>query len=201
MEDPLTPYYFEPEDGDVPPITADYQEPFPSMVERFFIRYYYIKKCSKMTPYQVLFHSNRICLICLAPEHPALKAGVKSVNFDIGQSNRSENTVKGKGKKGGMILQADSTLALITDFNGEVYKVTACIRSKLIEVHAKLQDNPELLSSKLEEGAGYIAIVLPKIELCDEIKASLLTEAEYKEQYLLKKDETEVIDYDKQTVT
>lgn len=193
-EDPLSPYYFEPEDDGVPPITEDYQETFPSMVDRFFTRYYYIKKGGKTAPYQVLFHSNRICLICLAPEHPALKVGVKSVNFDIGQWNRSENTVKGKGKKGGMILQPDFTLALITDSNGEVYKVPACIRSKLIEVRTSLQENPGQLAKNME-GAGYIAIVLPKIELCEEIKASLLTEIEYKEQYLSKQDETETIDH------
>lgn len=183
--DPLAEYYFQPETQticgqDVKPITEENIENFPSVVDRFFTRYYFIKKGADQTPYKVLFHSNRICLICLAPEHPALINGIASINFDIGQMDRSKNTVKGKGKKGGMILQADSTLALLTANTGEVYKVPSCVRSKLVEVNSAVSEYPEKLAS-LPEGEGYFCIVLPKPEHCEEIKASLMTQEQYDE--------------------
>jgi len=104
--------------------------------------------------------------------------------------------VKGKGKKGGMILQAESTLALLTTESGETYKVPSCIRGKLVEVNTALVEEPKLLE-KLPEGAGYFAILLPKIENCDAIKASLLTQEQYEERLKIKKEvlpETETSD-------
>jgi len=132
----------------------------------------------------------------LAPDHPALSQGISSVNFDIGNVDRSQNVVKGKGKKGGMILQAESTLALLTTESGETYKVPSCIRGKLVEVNTALVEEPKLLE-QLPEGAGYFAILLPKIENCDAIKASLLTQEQYEERLKIKKEvlpETETSD-------
>jgi len=197
-EDPLEPFYFEHEEQKicgklVTPITDGFQEVYPTVVDRFFTRYYYFKG---EVPYQVLYHSNRICLICLAPDHPALSQGISSVNFDIGNVDRSQNVVKGKGKKGGMILQAESTLALLTAESGETYKVPSCIRGKLVEVNTALVEEPKLLE-QLPEGAGYFAILLPKIENCDAIKASLLTQEQYEERLKIKKEvlpETETSD-------
>ncbi|XP_037953740.1 protein Abitram [Teleopsis dalmanni] len=182
----LEQYYYvhEPElicGVEVPSIVDDYVEDHPSLVDRFFTRYYYIKSGANPTPYKVLFHSNRVCLICLAPEHPALKEGISSINFDIGNINRSKNSVKGKGKKGGMVLQADSTLALLTTVTGKTYKIPSCVRSKLIEVNTNLVNNPSLFSTA-KEGEDYLAIVLPKPEHCDEIKEGLLTQTQYEEK-------------------
>lgn len=184
--DPLAEYYFQHEPQticgqEVTAIIDEYVDNYPSVVDRFFTRYYYIKKSgSDKSPYQVLFHSNRICLISLAPEHPAYSNGIASLNFDIGQTDRAKNTVKGKGKKGGMVLQHDSTLALLTTKSGEVYKIPSCVRSKLVEVNTTYSENPESLLTA-EEGANYIAIVLPKPEHCEDIKASLMTQEQYDE--------------------
>lgn len=177
----LQKYYYHPEDFsitgiEVPSITADHIENYPSVVDRFFTKYFYVKTCSNPQPYKVLFHSNRICMISLAPEHEALKVGVKSITFDIGNTNRSQNVVKGKGKKGGMVLQHDSAIAIITDNNDVTYKVPSCIQGKLIEVNERVVKDVSLLGI---EGDGYIAVVLPKPEHCDEIKSSLMTEEQY----------------------
>lgn len=179
----LQKYHYHPEDFSiagikVPSITKDHSEDYPSVVDRFFTKYFYLKKYSNPQPYKVLFHSNRICMIGLAPEHEALKVGVKSITFDIGNTDRSQNQVKGKGKKGGMVLQHDSAIAIITDNNDVTYKVPSCIQGKLIEVNERVVKDVSLLGI---EGHGYIAIVLPKPEHCGEIKSSLMTE----EQYLL----------------
>ncbi|KAH8407060.1 hypothetical protein KR222_004960 [Zaprionus bogoriensis] len=186
--DPLEPYYFQHEEQTicgqlVKPITDSYDENYPSVVDRFFTRFYYIKA---EAPYQVLYHSNRICLVCLAPTHPALAEGIESVSFDVGNVDRSQNVVKGKAKKGGMILQADTTLALLKTEKGTTYKIPSCIRGKLVEVNTELLTHPKLLE-QAPEGAGYFAILLPKIENCDDIKASLLTREQYEER--MKKDE------------
>lgn len=189
--DTYSEFYFEQEKEEmcgqpVSSITEEYIEDNPSIVDRYYTRYYYIKPGSKEEPYLVLFHSNRVCLICLAPEHSVLKNGIKSISFDIGNLDRSQNQVSGKGKKGGMALQQDSTLAIITGNNGEAYKVPSCIRGKLIEVNSRIIKNPELMS---EIGDGYLAIVLPKPEHCNEIRASLLTEEQYR-TYLNKDKDT-----------
>lgn len=177
----LQKYHYHPEDFsitgiEVPSITEDHIENYPSVVDRFFTKYFYLKPCSNPQPYKVLFHSNRICIIMLAPEHEALKVGVKNITFDIGNTNRSQNQVKGKGKKGGMILQQDSAIAVITDNNNVTYKVPSCIQGKLIEVNERVVKNVSLLGV---EGDGYIAVVLPKPEHCEEIKSSLMTEEQY----------------------
>ncbi|XP_017873331.1 PREDICTED: FAM206 family protein CG9288 [Drosophila arizonae] len=188
-EDPFAPYYFQHEEqkicGElVSPITDWYDPNYPSVVDRFFTRYYYIKGGA---PYQVLYHSNRICLICLAPTHPAYAEGIASVSYDVGNMDRSQNVVKGKAKKGGMILQEDTTLALLTTETGTVYKIPSCIRGKLVEVNTALQTDAKQLH-QAAEGAGYFAILLPKIENCSDIISNLLTQQQYDEQ--LKKDET-----------
>ncbi|XP_036322919.1 protein Abitram [Rhagoletis pomonella] len=185
--DPLLPYYYEHDPQiiggiKVPPITDDWVENYPSVVDRFFTRYYYIKDGAEPAPYQVLFHSNRVCLICLAPEHPALKAGIKSLTFDIGNTDRSKNTVKGKGKKGGMVLQHDSTLAILTTEQDKTYKIPSCVQSKLVEVNTKWVGEPKGLETAAE-GEGYVAIVLPKPEDCENIKRILLTQERYNEKW------------------
>lgn len=184
MEEDLSAYYFDDkeemiDDIRIPPITEDYVENYPSVVDRFFTRYYYKKLGSSDNTdeyYLVLFHSNRVCLICLPPEHPAFKIGIEKISYNIGNTDRSQNHVRGKGKKGGMILQDDSTLALITCKDNTIYKVPSCIRGKLIEVNERIVENPEILS---KEGDGYLAIVLPKPEHCDQIKENLISNSQY----------------------
>lgn len=181
--DPFAGFYFEQEKEEicglpVSSITEEYVEDNPSIVDRYYTRFYYIKPGAREEPYLVLFHSNRICLICVAPEHPVLKSGIKDISFDIGNMDRSQNQVSGKGKKGGMALQQDSTLAILTGKDDQTYKVPSCVKGKLIEVNSRIIKNPNLMA---EIGDGYLAIVLPKPENCDEIRASLLTEEKYRE--------------------
>jgi len=187
-------YYFQEQEvvicnQKIPSILLDYVENFPSTVERFFTRFYYVNKkkndvdiSKNYEVYSVLFHSNRVCLISLADCHPALRNGVKSITFEIGNCDRSLNKVSGKGKKGGMILQDDSTLAVLKDNKSYSYRIPSCIRGKLIEVNERLL-NPENIDILNKEGEGYIAIVLPKPEHCKKIKEELLTHDVYEKIY------------------
>jgi len=180
----LSDYYFK-EDPELvcgkkcSSITADFDENCPSLVDRYFTKFYYRKSDTLGTEnedHQVLFHSNRICLVGLAPSHVAFVKGIKSVDFNIGNYDRRENHCSGKGKKGAMNLQPSSALAVVTCKDDTQFKVVSCITGKLIEVNERLVDKPELL---LQEGSGYVAICLPKIENSDNIKQSLMSEELY----------------------
>lgn len=179
LEVKLSDFYYNDdiEENEIPSIVDTYDVNFLSVVDRFFTKYYY-KKCPKIDneDHQILFHSNRICLIGLSSMHEAMKKTIVNVNFDIGNVDRSQNNVKGKGKKGAMNLQPTSTLAIIKCSDGTEYNIVSCITGKLIEINSKLLQNPELIKT---EGDGYVAVVLPKPENCDGIKAKLLTELQY----------------------
>lgn len=177
----LSEYYFkhEPEvigGNAVSPIIDYINADHPSVVERYFTKYYYCRDDAVDEMHSILFHSNRICLIGLDKQHVAVRKGIASINFDIGNCDRSKNQVSGKGKRGAMNLQPSSTLALVTCDDGSEYKVISTIIGKLVEVNERLRDNLKLIGV---DGDGYIAVVLPKIEKCADIKSQLLTEEEY----------------------
>lgn len=177
----LSDFYFVPEKEviagrEVPSILDKFDPNYPSVLQRFFTKYYYLRENNMDELHTVLFHSNRICLIGLDASHVAIKKGIKSINYDIGNCDRSKNQVSGKGKKGAMNLQPSSTLAIITCEDDTEYKVVSCITGKLIEVNERIVKNPKSIGT---DGLGYVAVVLPKIDKCDEIKSELLTEEQY----------------------
>ncbi|KAG4068796.1 hypothetical protein HA402_002487 [Bradysia odoriphaga] len=178
----LSDFYFNEEkvlfDGkECPSILCDFDAKFPSQVDRYFTRFYYRKSDTVNEDHQILIHSNRICLVGLAPSHIAFVKGIKSVDFNIGNIDRRKNHCSGKGKKGAMNLQSTSALAIVTCKDDTQYKVVSCITGKLTEVNERLMDNPQLLA---QEGDGYVAICLPKIDKVDDIKQTLISEEEYR---------------------
>lgn len=173
-------YLDESEYGEgVPSITDGFDGDYPSIVDRYFTRFYFPKvspENNENEDHIVLFHSNRLCLIGLAKSHIAFTKGIKSICYNIGNCDRSQNQVKGKKKKGGMNLQPLTTLAIISCKDGSEYKVVSCITGKLIEVNDRLENDFEKLSV---EGDGYIAVILCKPENCEKIKSSLVAEQDY----------------------
>lgn len=177
----LSSFYFQPEkemigDKITPAITNSYDPTYQSIVDRFFTKYYYCHEDADDEIHTTLFHSNRICLVGLDKTHAAVSKGIKSINFDIGNCDRSKSQVSGKGKKGGMNLQPSSTLAIITCVDGSEYKAISTITGKLIEINESLLLNPNLIGV---DGNGFIAVILPKIENCDDIKTHLFSDEEY----------------------
>lgn len=157
------------------------EERHKPIVDRYFTRYYFTRESHPEEDHLVLFHSNRVCLVGLASNHVAFRKGIESINYNIGHCDRSQNQVKGKGKKGGMNLQATSGLAIVTCSDGTEYKVCSSITGKLIEINENLVGNEKLNDLLKKEGDGFVAIVLPKIENCDLVKEQLLTEDQYKQ--------------------
>ena len=80
------------------------EERHKSIVDRYYTRYFFVREDAPDEDHLVLIHSNRICLVGLAPSHIALQKEIVRVDFDIGNCDRSDNRVKGKRKKGAMIL-------------------------------------------------------------------------------------------------
>lgn len=179
-------FYFQPNTEiicgkEVPPITESHQfaDDYPTVVERFFSKHYYCRDNAVDEVHTILHHSNRICLIGLDISHVAVKKGIKSINFDVGNCDRSKNQVSGKGKRGAMNLQPSSMLAIVTCNDDSEYKVVSCITGKLVEINERLGNNPELIG---KDGYGYVAIVLPKMDKCADIISGLLTESDYQQK-------------------
>lgn len=178
----LSAYYYKtnPEiicGQEVSSIIESFNADHPSVVERFFSKHYYCRDDIVTEMHTILHHSNRICLIGFDKSHVAVQKGIQSINFDIGNCDRSKNQVSGKGKHGAMNLQPLSTLAIVTCVDGTEYKVLSTITGKLIEVNERLLTKPDLIGV---DGYGYVAVVLPKIEKCNEIISHLLTEEQYR---------------------
>ena len=155
------------------------EERHKSIVDRYYTRYFFVREDAPDEDHLVLIHSNRICLVGLAPSHIAPQKEIVRVDFDIGNCDRSDNRVKGKRKKGAMILQPSSALAMVHCSDGSQYKVFSCVGGKLVEVNELLGGSPGTI--KKGEGDGYVAIVLPKLESSEAVKGALLSEEQYKE--------------------
>lgn len=180
----LEKYYFKPEPEIiagkmVPPITESHDfdyDAYPSVVERYYGKHYYFRNGKIDEAHTVLNHSNGICLIGLADTHAAVKKGIKSITFDIGNFDRSKNHARGKNKRGAMVLQATSVLAIVTCEDDSTYRISSCVQGKLVEVNEDLLVNPKFIGA---DGHGYIAVVLPKLEKAKDQVEQLVTEEEY----------------------
>ncbi|KAJ8676404.1 hypothetical protein QAD02_012191 [Eretmocerus hayati] len=156
---------------------------WPSPSERYFTPYYAINVQKPGDDVCIRVHSNRICMISLAPSHTIFQENKKIVtcSFKVSEKlDRSQNKVSGKAKHGAQPLQNNSNLCRLICDDGSSYMVKCCMIGKLIEVNLRLMENPELLKLEPELG-GYIALALPNLKHFEKIKKSLLTKEQYKE--------------------
>lgn len=129
----------------------------------------------------VLFHSNKICLITLAPTHPiiALKKEITKFNFEVSRNvDRRLNKVSGKGKHGAQILQPSSVICFVECSDGTSYSISSCLNGKLVEINDTLISNPKLLIER-PQAEGYLAIVLPNIVNSCKAKDNLMSHESY----------------------
>lgn len=165
---------------------VEYSGRFPTITERYFTPYYKLDVREPADDVRILVHSNRICMLSLAPSHVALQNGrtITKVNFKVSEKlDRSRNKVSGKGKHGAQPLQANSNICTISSSDGKAYTIKCCMNGKLVEVNETLLENPELLFQPPHKG-GYLAIILPNIKLLDAMKETLLTQEQYEEAML-----------------
>ncbi|CAK8692207.1 protein Abitram-like [Clavelina lepadiformis] len=173
-------------------ITTEY---YPSVVERYFTSGYQVNlpKCWKkgtdepseanFNDVRILRHSNKICIVTIAPSHPLIKQAetykVTGISLKVTEKlDRSQNQVHGKRKRGAHWLNPSSPLCIISCEDGSRHTVYCGIRGSLIEINPRLLNDPSLLQKSYETN-GYIAIVMPKLIEGNQIMDSLLNEEEY----------------------
>jgi len=128
----------------------------------------------------VLLHSNKICLITLAPSHPVIanKLVINKVNLEVSNKvDRKNNKTSGKSKKGGQLLEPTSILAKLETDN-HTYKVEAVVPGKLICMNKAVIEQPDRLVTH-SDSEGHLAIVLPIRGLFDQVKEGLLNQQQY----------------------
>lgn len=160
---------------------VQYNDHLPTVTDRYFTPYYKINVQSPGDDVCIRIHSNRICMLSLAPSHVVLTGNkeIEKVDFKISDKcDRSLNKVSGKGKHGAQPLQGNSNICTISCTDGQTYVIKCCMIGKLIEVNEMLLENPQLLKQPPHKG-GYLAIILPNIKLIESLKQSLLTEEQY----------------------
>lgn len=160
---------------------------YPSVTERYYTKYFYVSDHSPRDEHHcVLLHSNKICLVTLAPSHPIIKEKKKIAKLDFQVSNkldRLENKVKGKGKKGGQNIQPDSMLCFVECEDGSKYSIYGCVKGKLIEINQLLLSDNNLLVEK-PLSSGFIAIILPSKNDVSCIIEKLITNENYENDVL-----------------
>lgn len=169
---------------------VQYDGHFPTVTDRYFTPYYKMNVQSIGDDMCIWIHSNRICMLSLAPSHIILQGNkdIKTVDFRVSNKlDRSLNKVSGKGKHGAQPLQTNSNICTISCLDGQTYVIKCCMIGKLVEVNEALVKNPQLLTKPPHKG-GYLAIILPNIKLLENLKQSLLTHDQYIEFIKEKKE-------------
>jgi len=150
---------------------------YETLTERAFESKYFIDSDGH---YRLLIHSNKICLITLAPQHPIVKENltIQSINFQANPNcNRLDNKVSGKKKSGAQFLTKCSIICTIyCEDRLQPFIVRSNLVAKLIEANQDLLKEPNLLK---DPEKGYIAIVYPKLNEYDRELSRWLSEKEY----------------------
>jgi len=168
---------------EIPPIEASVA--LDGQQGDFLERYYesrYLRDCGEPGhDYRLLFHSNGLIVVMLAPTHP-LRAGgqtVTGIDYQVTEhTNRLENRVTGKGKRGAQVVTATAPLFRVTCADGPPFVVRAAARGKLVQLNEKLRQRPELLVTE-GDGEGFVAVILPKLGQSGGQKAGTVDAAEY----------------------
>lgn len=168
----------------------------PTTIERYFTLHYGLSLASRAKPALekaklkakppaprlgedtcIARHHNGICVVCISPRHPIITQNKKLATIDYRVPLRE---VKGKRKKGGILVEPVTRLCSLKCESGEEYTVKCAVKGTLIEYNDAFKSDPALAASKPLTD-GYLAIVLPS---AFHIKTSvdLLTSAEDYEQ-------------------
>lgn len=189
-----------PPDNDISDMLdeVEYSGHFPTVTDRYFTPYYKMDVQSPADDMCIHVHSNRICMLSLAPSHVIFQGDRDITKIDFKVSNkldRALNKVSGKSKHGAQPLQINSNICIVTCSDGQTYLIKCCMIGKLVEVNEMLLEKPQLLKKPPHRG-GYLAIILPNIKLLENLKQSLLTHKRYielvkerEQQYSIKNEE------------
>lgn len=102
-------------------------------------------------------HHNGVCVVCISPQHPIirLKKDVSQVDYRV-----EMREVKGKRKKGGIVVEERTKLCALICDTGEIYSVQCAVKGTILEYNSALEKEPNLLTTKPLTN-GYLGVVLP----------------------------------------
>lgn len=156
-------------------------------LDRYFVCKYYLNLNEKNNDHCILIHSNRLCVLTLAPSHPIVRGEVKidKVDFQISKNvNRLDNKACGKRKRNAQNVSLSSPICFVECSNKERFTISSPIPGKLLEINERLQTNPELLHLCYRENYNkecYIAVITPKHNIpMDEVTKDLMNESQYR---------------------
>lgn len=157
---------------------------YKSVVERYFTPRYKTDLSKKIgEDICILTHTNRISLVTLAKSHPILqlKKRISAVNFQVDkQTNRLDNKVTGKGKRGAQNISINAALCHVSCEDGSQYTIHGGMKGSLVEVNNNLVSHPQLLTEK-PNAEGYIAIILTHLQDHEATMDKLLTQDQYEQ--------------------
>eukprot|EP01137_Pigoraptor_chileana_P030396 Opistho-2@16898 len=170
---------YDDEGGESCAVTWDPSRPPPSVIERYYEQFYAVGvKGKEGNDFYIHLHTNRLCVIGLAPSHPIVQGqlAIKEVVFDR-KKKKQQDRAPGE-KKVIVNVFPDSVLCDIVCDNGLVFPVYAVLPGELMDKNAGLLTNPQLITSKTSTD-GYIGIVAPKAADLRKETASFLSPADY----------------------
>ncbi|PXF45247.1 Protein Simiate [Gracilariopsis chorda] len=139
----------------------------PSTIERYFTLHYAPGLARQLSPRTkppdrgedlcIARHHNGICVLCLSPLHPIVtqRRAIQAVDYRV-----EMRQVKGKRKKGGIVVEEKTRLCTIICEAGERYAVQCGIKGTLLEYNDMLAKDTSLINQRpLTE--GYLGVVLP----------------------------------------
>lgn len=120
-------------------------------------------------------HHNGICVVCLSPRHPVVVNQKKLSTLDYRVELRQ---VRGKRKKGGIVVESNTKLCSITCETGEVYSIQCAVKGTIVEYNDALDDDISLISRKPLTD-GYLAVILPWPKQIKTAADNLLSQTDY----------------------
>lgn len=161
--------------------SVDLQSQPVDFLQRYYECRYMLDHRQPGHDYRLLFHSNGVVALMLAPSH-ALVAGaatVTGIDFQVTEhTNRLENKVSGKGKRGAQQVTAAAPLFCVTCADGSRHVIPACVNGKLVQLNERLHSEPQLLVTD-SGGEGFVALILPKLGTSRKQMAGTLDSAAY----------------------
>lgn len=146
----------------------------PTPVERYFSLHYAINFAKRTIPETprdsanpeskptgldvcVARHHNGLCLLCLSPRHPIVANAMKvtRINYRV-----PFQEVRGKRKKGGIVVEMRTRLCTLTCESGEVFTVQSGVKGTVVEYNEAAQKDTSLVVGEPLRD-GYLAVILP----------------------------------------
>lgn len=124
-------------------------------------------------------HHNGLLLICLSPRHPVVRLQKPLSRIEYRVPMRQ---VKGKRKRGGIVVEQRTKLCLITCQDGERYSVQCAVKGTVAEYNTVLETSPDLVRHK-PLSDGYLAVILPWPSMVKTAVDDLITADDYEKMW------------------